>query len=69
MTTVQFLRLKADTCLIIARSCFDLTAAERMRHLANELKARANQIEREERLDASVMGWNTSSSRETSDNY
>jgi hypothetical protein len=69
MTTAKFLRLKADTCLMIARGCFDLACAERMRHLANELKARANQIECEERLDGSAIDWNTSSPRQTSDSH
>ena len=46
MPNVEFLRSQAANCLRIARTCFDLASAERMRHLATELKAKADEIEK-----------------------
>ena len=36
MLTPEFLRRQAENCLRIARSCFDLTSAERLRLMAAE---------------------------------
>ena len=57
MPIVIYLRQQAENCLNIARSCFDLASAEHMRLIANELKAKANEIERVEGVDTHVMGW------------
>ena len=46
MITADFLRRQADNCLRIARSCFDLGSAERLRLMAVELHAKADEIER-----------------------
>ena len=46
MLNADYLRRQADNCLHIARSCFDLTSVERMRLMAGELKAKADEIEK-----------------------
>src|SRR5262245_18145582 len=40
LLTTEFLRRQAENCLRIARSCFDLASAERLRLMANDLKAK-----------------------------
>jgi hypothetical protein len=45
MLTPEFLRRQAENCLRIARSCFDLASAERLRLMATELTAKAAEIE------------------------
>ena len=45
MLTPEFLRRQAENCLRIARSCFDLSSAERLRLMAAELNAKATEIE------------------------
>lgn len=47
MLTTEFLRRQAENCLRIARSCFDLSSAERLRLMANDLNAKAEEIERD----------------------
>jgi hypothetical protein len=63
MTTAEYLRRQAETCLRIARGCFDLTAVERLRHLAAELKTKAAEIEENERLPPFRFEYNPSSKR------
>jgi hypothetical protein len=63
MLTAQYLRRQAETCLRIARGCFDLTTVERLRHLAAELKAKAAEIEEDERLPPLRFEYNPSSRR------
>lgn len=46
MITAEFLRRQAENCLRIARSCFDLGSAERLRLMASELHAKADEIDR-----------------------
>jgi hypothetical protein len=46
MITAEFLRRQADNCLRIARNCFDLGSAERLRLMAVELHAKADEIDR-----------------------
>ena len=48
MLTPEFLRRQAENCLRIARSCFDLGSAERLRLMATELQAKAAEIEHSE---------------------
>jgi hypothetical protein len=49
MLTAEYLRRQADACLRIARACFDLTSAERLRLMAGELKTKAAEIENNEK--------------------
>jgi hypothetical protein len=44
MLTPEFLRRQAEDCLRIARSCFDLASAERLRLMAAELNAKAAEL-------------------------
>ena len=45
MLSPAYLRHQADNCLRIARSCFDLGSAERLRLMATELRAKAAEME------------------------
>ena len=45
MLTPEFLRRQAENCLRIARSCFDLASAERLRLMAAEFNAKAAEME------------------------
>jgi hypothetical protein len=45
MLSANYLRRQADNCLRIARTCFDLAAAERLRRMATELQAKADESE------------------------
>jgi hypothetical protein len=65
MLSAEYLRRQAETCLRIARACFDLASVERMRLLAGELKAKAEEIEKQDAVaphmfgrDGSLMGKN-----------
>ncbi len=49
MMTPEFLRRQAENCLHIARSCFDLTSAERLRLMAAELNAKAAEMDEDKR--------------------
>ena len=49
MLTPEFLRRQADNCLRIARSCFDLASAERLRLMAAELNAKAAEMDEDKR--------------------
>jgi len=46
MINAEFLRRQAENCLRIARSCFDLGSAERLRLMAGELHSKADEIDR-----------------------
>jgi hypothetical protein len=63
MPLAEYLRRQAENCLRIARHCFDLSSAERMRLLANELNAKADEIERHENVDVGMFGRSASSTR------
>jgi hypothetical protein len=58
MPYAEFLRRQADNCLRIARACFDLTSAERMRLLAGELRAMADEIESDNEASPSLISHN-----------
>jgi hypothetical protein len=62
--TPEFLRRQAENCLRIARSCFDLTSAERLRLMAAEFHAKAAEMDEQTRQDrrARTIGQNPSSS-------
>ena len=49
MLTPEYLRRQAENCLRIARSCFDLASAERLRLMAGELNAKATEMDEKER--------------------
>jgi hypothetical protein len=49
MLTPEFLRRQAENCLRIARSCFDLASAERLRLMAAELNDKAAEMEENNR--------------------
>ena len=51
MLTPEFLRRQAENCIRIARTCFDLDSAERLRLMAAELNAKATEIEAQDRDD------------------
>jgi len=48
MPISDYLRRQADNCLRIARQGFDLATAERLRHMAAELQAKADELDEEE---------------------
>ena len=65
MLSPEFLRRQAENCLRIARGCFYLASAERLRLMAAELSAKAAEMEEQSRPDrgpARVIGRNPSSS-------
>jgi hypothetical protein len=45
MLSPEYLRRQADNCLRIARTCFDLASAERLRLMAAELNAKAAEMD------------------------
>ena len=49
MLSAEFLRRQAENCLRIARTCFDLASAERLRLMAGELNAKATEMDEKER--------------------
>ena len=48
MPISDYLRRQADACLRIARAGFDLGTAERLRVLASELRAKADELDDEQ---------------------
>jgi hypothetical protein len=64
----QYLRRQANTCLRIARDGFDLATAERLRLLAAELRAKADEIEEEEGMAPHMMRSSGSSTGESDHN-
>jgi hypothetical protein len=48
MLTSEYIRRQAENCLRIARHCFDLETAERLRLMAAELKAKAADMDRDQ---------------------
>ncbi|MBM3528131.1 MAG: hypothetical protein FJX62_08565 [Alphaproteobacteria bacterium] len=61
MPMSEYLRRQADTCQRIARGCFDLTSAERMRLLAAELRAKAAEIDQRDGVPNHVFDRSDSS--------
>lgn len=45
MKTSDYLRRQADNCLRLARTGFDLATAERLRHMAADLRAKADELD------------------------
>ena len=52
---VEYLRNQAARCLSLARGCFDLETARQLRLLGEDLKAKADDIERRPRAQARMM--------------
>lgn len=48
MPISEYLRRQADNCLRIARQGFDLATAERLRHMAAELQAKADELDEQD---------------------
>ena len=51
MLTPEFLRRQAENCQRIARTCFDLASAERLRLMAAELNAKATEMDEDNGQD------------------
>ena len=45
MLDTEYLRQQAANCLRLARSTFDLATAERLRHMAADLEAKADDLQ------------------------
>jgi hypothetical protein len=58
MLKATYLRNQADTCLRLARTTFDLATAERLRFLAADLNAKADEIDDEDLLQPHLMDGN-----------
>ena len=52
----EYLRRQAETCTRIARTTFDLATAERLRFMAAELRAKADELEDQEVIAPHMMG-------------
>jgi len=50
--TSDYLRNQAKTCLTWARECFDLATATRLRLMAEEFLAKAEEIDTRDRIEA-----------------
>ena len=55
MLSPEYLRRQAENCLRIARSCFDLASAERLRLMAAELNAKAVEMDEQNRQQRSAQ--------------
>ncbi len=55
MPIPEYLRRQAESCLRIARAGFDLATAERLRHMAADLRAKADELEERERQSALAL--------------
>ena len=52
---VEYLRNQASRCMSLARVCFDLETARQLRLLAEDLKAKADEIEGKARPQSRTM--------------
>jgi hypothetical protein len=52
---VEYLRNQASRCMTLARVCFDLETARQLRLLAEDLKAKAAEIEGKPRSQSRTM--------------
>ncbi len=67
MRNAEFLRQQAETCAALSRSTFDLTVAGRLRAMAAELRAQAEEDD-EEGFPSRWTQGNRSSNRKTDRN-
>ena len=58
MLNAAYLRNQAETCLRLARTTFDLATAERLRFLAADLNAKADELDDEDLLQLHLMDGN-----------
>jgi len=63
MQTAEYLRRQASNCLRVARECFDLAAAERLRHVATDLKLKAAELEDEDNIAPHMLRNDSPSTR------
>lgn len=61
MPDATYLRRQAETCLRIARTTFDLATAERLRYLAADLSAKADEVDENTGIAPHMMKGNGSS--------
>ena len=52
---VEYLRNQASRCMSLARGCFDLETARQLRLLAEDFKAKADEIEGKPRAQSRTM--------------
>ncbi len=57
----DYLRRQAEICLRIARACFDLAAAERLRLMAADLSAKADEAAEQVLIEPQMMSRNGNS--------
>jgi hypothetical protein len=60
MPDATYLRRQAETCLRLARSTFDLATAERLRFLAADLSAKADEVDDGDSIAPHMMKGNGS---------
>jgi hypothetical protein len=61
-TDINFLRRQAEFCIALSRATFDLTVAGRLRTMAEELRAKASQLEDDlEQMPPHMFGRNGTS--------
>lgn len=58
MASSEYLRRQAETCLRLARTTFDLATAERLRYMAADLDAKADELEGEDTYAPRLMHGN-----------
>jgi hypothetical protein len=51
MPFAEYLHRQAETCLRLARTTFDLTTAEKLRYMAADLRAKAEQLDEPDTLE------------------
>ena len=56
---VEYLKNQAARCMSLARDCFDLETARQLRLLAEDLKAKAEEIEGKPRAQSRTMQQQT----------
>jgi hypothetical protein len=60
----DYLRRQAETCLRLARTTFDLATAERLRYMAADFNAKADELEGEDSFTPHYMRGNGNGSME-----
>ena len=64
MLDTEYLRRQAETCTRLARSTFDMATAERLRFLAADLRAKADELDEHETFEPHMMKGNGNGSME-----
>ena len=55
MLDAEYLRHQAETCVRIARTTFDLATAERLRFMAADLRAKADELDDQKSIEPHMM--------------